>query len=103
MKAIINGKRYNTETATLVAEYWNGIGKNNFRYVSEDLYITKNGSWFMAGSGGAMTSYAKRHGNCTYGSQAVRTLTSDEAYAWLEDHDETIAIESYFPDLIKDA
>ena len=38
MKRIINNKCYNTETAELIAEYWNGVSNEDFRYVYEKLY-----------------------------------------------------------------
>ena len=40
MKAIIRGRRYDTETAMLVGESWSGGGKSDFRYWEAALYKT---------------------------------------------------------------
>ena len=46
MKKVIGKKLYDTETATLIAEYWNVLGKGDFNYLSDDLYVTPNGNYF---------------------------------------------------------
>jgi len=49
MKAIIKGKRYNTETTEEVAHYKNS---QNYRYsyhYREELYRTEKGHWNLAG------------------------------------------------------
>ena len=52
MKKIINGKKYDTNTATKVADYWNGYGASDFNYVSEELYLKNTGEYFLLfGSG----------------------------------------------------
>ena len=38
MKKIINEKKYDTNTATKVADYWNGYGASDFNYVSAVSY-----------------------------------------------------------------
>lgn len=58
MKAIIEGKRYNTETATEIAYYsWGSY--SDFEHVEETLYRTENGAWFLVGGGGPKSTYAK--------------------------------------------
>ena len=103
MKEIIDMKTYNTETATEVASFSNGLSFNDFKHVEESLYITKKGSWFTAGGGGPMSKYAVSCGNMTGGSDRIEVLTPGEAYQWLEDKQETDAIEKYFKDKIEDA
>lgn len=104
MKKIINGKRYNTETAEFVAGYSNGTGRGDFRYVSEDLYRTPRGRWFVAGEGGAMSSWATPCGdNSRTGGEGIRPLNPDEAMEWLEIHEETEALEKYFEVGVEDA
>jgi len=51
MKKIINGKRYDTETAQLIgsASYSN---RTDFRFWSEELYRKKTGEFFLYGEGG---------------------------------------------------
>lgn len=55
MKKIIDKKMYDTEKALLLAEYWNGLGGNDFRNISEHLYITNKGQFFLHCSGGALS------------------------------------------------
>lgn len=105
MKKVIERKVYNTETATMVAEYWNGLGNNDFRSLSEDLYVTKNGQWFLHGSGGAMTKYSESNGNSTWGSSDIVLLSASDAYNWIESHQGSIKdfddiIQKYFADEI---
>lgn len=50
MKRVINGKRYDTETATLISQ-WDESGPHlgdNAR--NKELYHTPNGSWFTVTS-----------------------------------------------------
>jgi len=103
VKKIINGKRYDTETAKEVAGYRNGLGGNDFRNISENLYKTKKGSWFLAGEGGPMTKYSRPCGNMTAGGSDIIPLSDEEALNWLDLYDKVEAIEKYFKDSIEDA
>jgi len=100
---IIDGKRYNTETATCVAAWDNGLGYSDFRHCEESLYRTPKGAWFTSGAGGAMTSYSQACGDSTGGGEDIRPLTDDEALEWLERNDETTEIETYFASKLEDA
>ena len=104
-KAIINGKRYNTETADFVASWSNGYSYSDFKHCEEDLYRTKRGSWFTVGSGGPLSGYSRSVGQNSWSgsSDVIRPLDADEARRWLERHGETAALETYFPDVIEDA
>ena len=104
MKAIIEGKRYDTETAREIASYSNGLGGGDFRNIEETLYRTKNGAFFLAGSGGAMTKYAEGNGNTTWGSSKIIPLSDADALSWLENKaNDPEAIEREFSNRIKDA
>ena len=103
MKRIIDGKTYNTATATHVAEYETGGSVTDFGWYEESLYRTKNGRWFIAGGGGAMSGYAQSVGQgWTGGGTGLRTITADEAMEWLARHEETDAIEEHFADQIEE-
>ncbi len=52
MKKVIDGKVYDTETATLKAEWENMYDARNFNYVEEQLYQKKTGEFFLYGYGG---------------------------------------------------
>ncbi len=103
MIKIIEGKRYNTTTATEVAAASNGYASENFYWEAETLYLTKNGSWFLHGEGGANTNYARQLANERLGGEDLQALTSDQAYAWLESNQKIEAIERHFADRLADA
>jgi hypothetical protein len=92
MKAIINGKTYNTETATEIGHY-SRFGYTDFRYIDEGLFRTKKGNYFLAGEGGAMTHYSHRcSDNSSCGGKKIIPLDESEAREWMEEHCE---IEEY--------
>ena len=105
MKKIINGKLYNTETAILIALWSNGYCTSDFGYCSEDLYKTKNGAYFIAGEGGAMSAYAQSCGNNSWGGgEGITPLSKEEALDWCETHDIDIEkCQEEFASLIKEA
>ena len=103
MKAIINNKRYNTDTAEKVAEYSNGLCYSDFNHMRETLYRTSKGSWFLHGGGGPMTKYANRTESGTSGDEKIIPFTHGEALEWMEKHGFIDEIETFFPDKITDA
>ena len=104
MKAIIKGKRYNTDKAQLVAKYDNILGGSDFNYLCEKLYQTEKGNWFLAGEGGPMTKYARHVGNGNKsGGSKITPMTENDVIEWLEEHDHTEILEAYFPEHIDDA
>lgn len=104
MKAIIDRKRYDTETAEEVADWDNGCSTTDFGYCSETLYRTKSGAYFLAGHGGAMSRWSQPVGNNGRGGgSGIMVLTPGEALDWLESHNAVDAIETHFADAIQDA
>jgi hypothetical protein len=103
MKAIINGKRYDEDTADKVASANSGVGPGDFRHYRECLYITPKGNWFLAGEGGPRTKYSHQAGNAISGGAKIIVLTPDEAREWLEAEGEHEALEKYFSDKLEDA
>lgn len=101
MIRIVKGKRYDTERAELVAR-WNNIdstsrvrSNEDFDYTEEALYVTPNGNWFLCGTG----NYGSK-----YGSQnLIIPISAEAAMEWLEERQETGAIEEYFRETIVDA
>jgi hypothetical protein len=84
MKKIINGKRYDTETAQLIgsASYSN---RTDFHFWNEELYRKKTGEFFLYGEGGAMSRYSRSTGqNEIYGGAEIRPLSLEEAQEWAE-------------------
>ena len=85
MLKIINGKKYDTRTATEVAEWSNNLGQSDFRHCTEILYRKRTGEFFVYGSGGAMSAYSRSVGtNCWTDGHAIVPFTLDEAKSWVE-------------------
>ncbi len=103
MKQIIEGKRYDTSTAQEIGAWWNGYPTSDFHYCEEKLYLTSKGNFFLAGEGGALSQYARSHGNATGGGEAITPLSREEAFQWAQEHLEPEDYAEYFSDLIEDA
>lgn len=97
MNKVINGKRYDTETAELIGEWTNGHRYGEFQYECEELYRKKTGEFFLYGSGGAMSSYAVPSGNSNWtGSSKITPITINEAKKWAEENLDADDYEKYF-------
>lgn len=103
MKQIIDGKIYNTETATLIGECGNGLSCSDFDFVHEALYRTKKGRFFLAGEGGAKSRYARPVKNGTIGGEGIIPLTDGEALGWAQANMRADDIIEAFADSIDDA
>jgi hypothetical protein len=102
MKKIIDGKRYDTETATLVARNTTS-SKDFYDWCDETLYRTANGAWFLVGEGYARSRWASiaPDGMRGPGGPTLQVVDAFEARDWLERFDEIDALEHYWP--IRDA
>jgi len=105
MKAILDGKRYDTATAILIAEASSDAPRSDFGWWEEALYRTpRSGAYFLVGRGHARSHYAVHLGGGSYGpGSKITALTPAEALAWCERHGLTDAAEQHFGDLIEDA
>ena len=103
MKRIIDNRRYDTDTATEIAEWSNGLGRSDCSNCTETLYRTSKGNWFLVGEGGGDSRYAVPYGNGRLGGEAIRPLTPEDAKEWLEDHEKVDALEEHFSAEIEDA
>ena len=102
MRRIVDGKRYDTETAQKIGEASSG-NYSDFRYWSETLYKTKKGAYFIAGEGGAASRWGKSSGNVSWGDEGIIVLTPAEALAWCSEYlDDAEQYEEFF-DGIEDA
>ena len=86
MRAVRNGKLYNTETAKLIGSDSFGQYGSNDNW-GEELYLKKTGEFFLYGYGGYYSKYAKQvDSNSWSGSEKIIPLTESEAKAWAEKH-----------------
>lgn len=86
MRKIINGKVYNTETATMLFAWDNGRLPNDFYYEREVLYRTKALRYFLYIEGGPATCYAKRAGVNWCAGRKIVALSDEQARAWGEEY-----------------
>ena len=85
MKKIINGKKYDTDTAKKIATHSRCHG--DFSDYSETLYLKKTGEFFLYGSGGPMSKYATPAGqNSWSGGSEIIPLSKEKAQKWAEKH-----------------
>lgn len=99
MKRIIDGKRYDTDTAEEICSlHSRGLGRSDFKWEDTQLYRTRKGAWFLAGEGGPLTRWCRTvsGGMMTYG-EGIIPLELDDARDILEREDATDALEKYFP------
>lgn len=88
MKAIISGKIYNTETATLIHAWDNGYSYGDLHHCSISLYRTHKGAYFLAGEGGPGSIFARKtSSNVWSGGEGLRLISEQEALKWLEEVD----------------
>jgi len=111
MKAIINGKRFDTDKAILIAETNNidhNTSRRDFRFWEAGLYKTpRSGTYFLAGQGGAMSIFSQSAGqNSWSGGEGIIPFESRRAALdWAQDalsHRPDV-IEAEFGDMVQDA
>lgn len=87
MKKIINGKRYDTETAEFIGRWENIDNSADLQYECEELYKKKTGEFFIYGEGGPASSFAVQTGtNSWSGSCKITPITENEAKKLIEEN-----------------
>ena len=85
MKKIIDGARYNTDTAKLIGRIEPaGYDHSNFSYFCEELYKSKAGKYFLFGEGHGNSRYGVWHGNQGGWGEKIMPFTFEEAKDWAE-------------------
>lgn len=102
MNKIINGKRYDTNTATLVYEAGNGY-YNDCNAWGVDLYRKRTGEYFLHFWGGSYQEFLLAESSNTYNSDGViKPITVDDAREWLEKNADADTYESEFGPVASD-
>jgi hypothetical protein len=101
MKQIIEGKRYDTETAEYITTINNiGMGADSttdFKFFEGDIYKTPSGAFFICGRGGAMSLFGGD-------DDAIVPLDTETAMGMIERYSgDTELLERHFAGLISDA
>lgn len=86
MKKIINGRRYDTDTAKAVGSDSNGLGVRDFGNWQEILYRKTTGEFFLYGHGGPASKYAAPCGHGWTSGERIIPYTLEEAKEWAEEH-----------------
>ena len=93
MKKIIDGRRYDTDTATLLGSNSYSGSVRDFAWWEETLYVKRTGEYFLLGEGGPATKYATQiDRNNWSGGWRIMPLTIEEAKAWTE---KNLSVEKY--------
>jgi hypothetical protein len=104
MRRIIDGRIYDTATATELARDGNGAYAGDLDGWDETLYRSPRGQYFIAGTGGAASRYAAPEGVDGRGpGSRIVPLTRAEALAWCERADAVDVAEAEFTDLVERA
>jgi hypothetical protein len=103
MRATVNRKIYDTETASFLAK--TGWGNStDFLSWSETLYQTKKGAHFLHCQGGPHSRhYCSTGPNSSGWGSRIMACTAEEALNWCEKHGMQDVIESHFGDLVEEA
>jgi hypothetical protein len=104
MRAIINGKRYDTASARNIGSCSSGGSTDDFHFWEENLYVTKTGVYFIAGEGGPLSRFSKQCGsnNGSCGGERITPVSKADAMAWAEDRGLFEVLEEHFADEIED-
>lgn len=103
MKVIRHGKKYDTQTATIMGEWSNGDNCRDLYYVYEALYRKKNGEYFLYGCGGPGSCYRESCGSDWWsGGHQISPLSIEEAQKWAEAHLDGDAYEAIFGEVSED-
>lgn len=93
MQKIIDGKRYNTETAHIVGYTTNGYEPDNFNYIERALFRKNTGEYFLYTYGGANTEYSQRVGLQSWqGGEVIEPIDYNEAVKFAE---KNLTVEEY--------
>ncbi len=104
MKRIINGTRYDTETATAVGTYESNHFTTDFEHWTATLYISpRKKYYFLHGTGGPMSRYGEPSGNCWVSGEKLEPLSCEEAMRWAEEYLEPEEMDKGFGHLVTDA
>lgn len=96
-RKVIRGLVYDITKAQFISEYCNGLEEGNENYKREILYLTQNGNWFLHGIGRGYSS------DFIDENEDITPFSSDQAYHWLEKHNEVDMLLEYFKDKVKEA
>lgn len=84
MNKIINGRRYDTDSAKCIAVWDNGEPSGVSQYYSETLYRKRTGEHFLCRKGGAMSPVSRMRDGSIRGGWDLLPMGLADAKAWGE-------------------
>ena len=79
MKRTIHGRRFDTDTSTLIGTHYQPGAQGDSTWWKASLYVTPvSRRFFLAGWGGPMTRWR--------GKEGIFEMTKEEACMWIEEH-----------------
>jgi hypothetical protein len=103
MKKIINGAKYDTETAKQLGNWSNSSNSRDLNYCEETLHRTKSGKYFLHGQGGPQSKYSESLGDNHWGyGHEIIPMTREAAQAWAEKHLDADEYEAAFGEVAED-
>lgn len=103
MKKIINGRRYDTDTAKELGYGCSRLPRNDFGFWEETLYQKRTGEYFLYGEGGPASRYSVYSGqNSWSGGDRIIPMTAEQAMKWAEEHLEVEDYERIFGEVTED-
>jgi hypothetical protein len=102
MKQIINGKKYDTDTATLLAGWSSHHNPGDFNGSHEELYRTGKGQYFLHGQGGALSQYSRPVAGGSGWGERLELLTPEDAFNWAVDRLSPEKVEELFPGQVEE-
>jgi len=104
MKTIIDGKRYDTATATAICSGSSNGFVTDLYWWEGTLYRTKGGAYFVAGRGNAGSMFAQPgYDDSRVGGEGIIPYTVREAMEFAADHGGPEVVEAHFGELVEDA
>lgn len=106
MKKAINGVRYDTEKATEIGRFNNGLDRLDYQFWEARLYVAPRGSYyFLAGEGGPMTRYGATRGNSlewngNFGER-IDPMSKEKAFEWARIYLSPEEVKKHFGDMKK--
>jgi hypothetical protein len=97
MMKIIDGKRYNTDTAEHLADLPCTYFCSDFGHHDTAIYRTTRGAYFLAGSGHAASMWAEAAPGGGQGpGSGICVVSESDALKWLESAKADEVMEKYF-------
>lgn len=93
---VVDGLRYNTDTATKICTYWSDCGSSDFKFERTALFRSPKGKFFIAGYGGALSRWSQPYQNGQTGGEGLVPVDVDEARSFAELHADADTIAEFF-------